>query len=141
MRPWLIRNEPRELVTSCNAPQICRPSDGHCVEDNCNGFPERCTSAQFCVNGTCIDDPCANVSCTAPEYCSNGTCIRSCADVSCNANEICVLGQCTASPCAGVMCPMYVTKTLVLASLSAPLDGRPVIDLANGQTVAAAQIG
>jgi hypothetical protein len=39
------------------------------------------------------------------------------------------------------MCPMYVAHMLVVAKLSAPLDGRRVIDLANGQTVASAQIG
>jgi hypothetical protein len=39
------------------------------------------------------------------------------------------------------MCPMYVAHMLVVAKLSAPLDSRRVIDLANGQTVASAQIG
>ena len=39
------------------------------------------------------------------------------------------------------MCPMYVAHMLIVAKLSAPLDGRRVIDLANGQTVASAQIG
>jgi MYXO-CTERM domain-containing protein len=94
-------------VTTCSDPLVCRPADGQCVENNCNGFPERCTTTQFCVNGTCIDDPCAGVDCTAPEYCSNGSCVKSCADVTCGATEICVLGECQASPCAGVTCPTY----------------------------------
>lgn len=42
---------------------------------------------------------------------------------------------------AGHMCPMYVTHMLVRATLAAPLDSRKVVDLANGQTVASAQIG
>lgn len=41
----------------------------------------------------------------------------------------------------GVMCPMFVGHTLVVAQLSAPLDGRHVVDLADGQTVTSAQIG
>jgi hypothetical protein len=44
-------------------------------------------------------------------------------------------------PAGTQMCPMYVAHMLVVAKLSAPLDGRRVIDLANGQTVASAQIG
>lgn len=44
-------------------------------------------------------------------------------------------------PAGGRICPMYVAHMLVTAKLSAPLDGRRVIDLANGQTIASAQIG
>jgi hypothetical protein len=38
------------------------------------------------------------------------------------------------------ICPMYVTRMLVEGKLSAPLDGRRVIDLANGQTVPSPQL-
>lgn len=38
---------------------------------------------------------------------------------------------------AGKMCPMYVTHILVTAKLSAPLAGRTVVDLANGEKVQA----
>ena len=41
---------------------------------------------------------------------------------------------------AGRMCPMYVAHMLVEAKLAAPLDGRRVVDLANGQTVASSQV-
>jgi hypothetical protein len=44
-------------------------------------------------------------------------------------------------PSGGQICPMFVAHMLVPAKLAAPLDGRRVIDLANGQTVASAQIG
>jgi hypothetical protein len=40
----------------------------------------------------------------------------------------------------GRICPMYVTHMLVEAKLSAPLERRRVIDLANGQPVASAQV-
>ena len=40
----------------------------------------------------------------------------------------------------GRVCPMYVAHTLVTATLSAPLERRRVIDLANGQTVASPQV-
>jgi hypothetical protein len=44
-------------------------------------------------------------------------------------------------PSGGRICPMYVTRMLVTAKLSAPLDGRQVIDLANGRPIASAQLG
>jgi len=44
-------------------------------------------------------------------------------------------------PSGGRMCPMYVAHMLVQAKLAAPLDGRRVIDLANGQTVNSPQVG
>ena len=40
----------------------------------------------------------------------------------------------------GRICPMYVTHMLVEAKLSAPLERRRVIDLANGQPVASPQV-
>ena len=43
-------------------------------------------------------------------------------------------------PSGGRVCPMYVAHTLVTATLSAPLERRRVIDLANGQTVASPQV-
>ncbi len=94
-------------LANCGAALVCRPSDGQCVQDNCNGFPERCSAGQFCVDGTCIDDPCRNVSCSAPEYCVGGSCARSCAGIVCPAEQLCVMGACQPSLCAGVFCPMY----------------------------------
>jgi hypothetical protein len=43
-------------------------------------------------------------------------------------------------PSGSRICPMYVAHMLVEAQLSAPLDGRRVVDLANGQTVASPQV-
>jgi hypothetical protein len=40
----------------------------------------------------------------------------------------------------GRVCPMYVTQMLVEAKLSAPLERRRVIDLANGQPVTSPQV-
>ncbi len=40
----------------------------------------------------------------------------------------------------GHVCPMYVAHMLVEVKLSAPLDGRRVIDLANGQVVSSPQV-
>jgi MYXO-CTERM domain-containing protein len=94
-------------VANCPSPLVCRGSDGHCVEDNCNGFPQRCSASQFCVSGECVDNPCANVSCNPPEYCLNGDCVRSCGFVDCADNQVCVLGVCQDSLCAGVFCPAH----------------------------------
>lgn len=44
-------------------------------------------------------------------------------------------------PAGTRVCPMYVTHMLVEAKLSAPLERRRVIDLANGQIVASPQVG
>lgn len=40
----------------------------------------------------------------------------------------------------GRVCPMYVAHMLVEAQLSTPLDGRRVIDLANGQVVSSPEV-
>jgi MYXO-CTERM domain-containing protein len=111
-------NEPRTCVdgdcltlcetVTCTAPLVCRPSDGLCVEDNCNGFPERCDAGEFCVDGVCEVDPCATVECPDPEtYCLNGTCVDSCGAVDCPPGQTCRLGVCEDDPCAGVDCPSF----------------------------------
>jgi MYXO-CTERM domain-containing protein len=94
-------------IANCGTVLVCRESDGECVPDNCNSFPERCTAGQFCVDGTCVADPCLNVSCTAPEYCVDGACVRSCASVECRSDQMCVMGVCQDNLCAGKSCPMY----------------------------------
>jgi hypothetical protein len=43
-------------------------------------------------------------------------------------------------PSGGRICPMYVTRMLVQAKLSSPLELRRVVDLANGQTVPSPQV-
>ena len=96
-----------EAQAPCPSPFVCRGSDGQCVEDNCNDFPDRCAADQFCVDGECIADPCKDVSCTPPEYCVSGSCVRSCTGVPCADNEECVMGVCQPSPCAGVDCPDF----------------------------------
>ena len=91
----------------CDDALVCRTSDGQCVEDNCNGFPERCPEGRFCVDGECVDDPCRGVDCPGGEFCRGGRCIPSCADVDCPAGETCHDGQCYPDPCADVTCPEF----------------------------------
>ena len=38
-------------------------------------------------------------------------------------------------PSGGHICPQFVSALRVAVSLSAPLAGRPVVDLANGQSL------
>jgi len=89
-------------IVICPAGLVCRGSDGVCVPDNCNSFPDLCTDDQFCVGGECVDDPCAGVSCTGTgQYCVNGDCVGSCSGVTCPDGEECVLGECKPIPCGG----------------------------------------
>jgi len=94
-----------ETVDDCFAPRVCRPSDGECVEDNCNGFPERCAEGQFCVDGECVDDPCTGVACAQNEFCRGGECVKSCAEVTCAEGQTCDAGDCKDDPCGKVECP------------------------------------
>ncbi len=93
-------------ISNCT-PLVCRETDGECVEDNCNGFPDRCSATQFCVDGACLDNSCIDVSCAAPEYCLGGACVRSCAGIECDADQICALGVCRDNLCAGVDCEAF----------------------------------
>ena len=92
---------------TCPVTLVCRPADGFCVEDNCNGFPELCTAQQLCLDGECITDLCIGVECDPTEFCRDGDCIDSCAGVDCPPGQSCENGACVADPCADVECPDY----------------------------------
>ncbi len=88
----------------CVAPQVCVPTTGQCVLNNCISFPAQCTAEQSCVNGTCTTNPCAGVTCSTDQYCELGSCYQSCAGVTCGAGMRCTLGTCEVDPC-GNPCP------------------------------------
>jgi MYXO-CTERM domain-containing protein len=92
---------------SCPAETVCRPSDGICVEDNCNGFPERCAEGEYCLDGVCTTNPCTGVDCDGGQYCYEGDCVGSCAGVECPGGQSCELGACVDDLCAGVTCPQF----------------------------------
>ncbi len=95
---------------TCGDPLVCRPADGVCVEDNCNGFPDRCEDSELCIDGTCIDNPCFGVDCpAADEFCRDGACVGSCAGVSCPEGQSCDGGSCVDDPCADAGCPSFQT--------------------------------
>ncbi len=89
-------------ITTCTTGTACRPSDGTCQFDDCRGFPEICTDAQFCVVDECVTDPCADVECSAGEYCQGGSCHSSCAEVTCPEGQGCEMGTCQPLPCGGL---------------------------------------
>ncbi len=91
---------------TCTAPEVCRPSDGSCVQNNCIGLPDLCSAAQLCQNGVCVTDPCAGVTCPAAQFCRNGGCVDSCANVTCAPKMSCHDGACTGDLCGGVSCPI-----------------------------------
>jgi len=90
-------------VNDCRAPLTCDPETGACVSDDCGG----CADGQFCVGGTCVDDPCAGVQCPEDQFCRGGECFRSCADVVCPQRQSCMDGVCVDDPCGGVLCPQW----------------------------------
>jgi len=113
-------------TVECAAPLVCRASDGLCVQDNCNGFPERCGETQFCIDGTCVDDPCLGVQCPGGRFCRGGECVESCADVVCPDGQSCHDGQCQQDICADVRCPEF--------EVCDPTDGRCIHDPCIGRT-------
>jgi MYXO-CTERM domain-containing protein len=88
----------------CPSGFVCIGDLGECRPNNCTTFPDMCTGAESCVNGTCVSNPCSGVTCDLGEYCVNGTCVPSCADVECADGQRCRLGQCEDNPC-GASCP------------------------------------
>ncbi|HEY8432510.1 MAG TPA: sialidase family protein, partial [Sandaracinaceae bacterium] len=114
-------------TVTCDAPNVCRRTDGACVGNNCIFLPYLCAEGEICVAGECVADPCADVSCGAREFCRHGECVGSCAGVECGPTEVCrggscvatgceaacragqvcdaESGECVADPCIGVVCP------------------------------------
>jgi len=91
------------LIT-CSPGTVCVGSTGTCEFDDCRTFPDRCKPTEQCVGGTCVDNPCADVTCPTDQYCEGGTCHASCAGLHCDAGQVCELGQCVNDPC-GHPCP------------------------------------
>ncbi len=96
-------------TVSCDAPNVCRRTDGACVGNNCIFLPYLCAEGEACIDGMCEPDPCAGVSCGAREFCRGGDCVGSCAGVECAAAEVCRGGACVATGCdrtcgAGEVC-------------------------------------
>jgi MYXO-CTERM domain-containing protein len=89
---------------TCPEGRVCQPTTGNCVADDCTSFPERCGDSQICVDGECVDDPCAGVSCGADAFCRDGECVGSCAGVECGPEERCTGGECVPDRCAGTAC-------------------------------------
>ena len=101
-------NEPQCVDTcttmTCTNGFVCVDATGECKPNNCTTFPEKCTADQSCINGTCVTNPCQNVTCSGEQYCVNGTCVDSCADKVCPDGQRCRLGSCETDPC-GHACP------------------------------------
>ena len=97
-------------TVSCDAPNVCRRTDGACVPNDCVFLPYLCGDGERCESGTCVADPCADVSCGAAEFCRDGDCVRSCAGVTCAANELCRGGACEPTGCAEACPPTRVCR-------------------------------
>jgi len=87
-------------TVTCTDPQVCRATDGRCVDNTCVFIPSLCGETERCVSGTCEDDPCADVTCGAASFCRDGDCRGSCADVTCEDTEVCRGGTCEATGCS-----------------------------------------
>ncbi|MFK7985035.1 MAG: MopE-related protein [Sandaracinaceae bacterium] len=84
---------------TCEAPDVCRASDGACVGNSCLFIPGLCADDERCEGGDCIADPCAGMSCEEGQFCRDGSCIGSCGAVRCGPTEQCRGGSCEATGC------------------------------------------
>jgi hypothetical protein len=91
-------------VITCAPPLICHGPSGECKPDNCSTFPERCGGSEVCINGACVNNPCAGVNCPSGQYCVGGSCFGSCSGVECPDGQRCRMGMCETDPCGGP-CP------------------------------------
>jgi MYXO-CTERM domain-containing protein len=65
-----------------------------------------CAGDQSCVDGVCVEDPCALLDCPDGQTCTDGACHADpCAGIVCDSGRVCLDGLCGADPCAGVACP------------------------------------
>lgn len=75
-------------------------------DNNCNGIVDEgdiCPSYQICINGKCVEKPCArNEDCPSGKICKNNSCV-SCTDVVddhlCGTGKICVNSACVEGDC------------------------------------------
>ncbi len=85
---------------SCAADLVCRPRDGACVPNTCEFVDGICAADELCRAGTCVSDPCFEVSCEDDAFCRRGECVGSCAGIDCDVAERCVDGACEATGCS-----------------------------------------
>ncbi len=95
----------------------CDPVWEYCRRDcdggDCSASCETlcaCQQGERCdADGQCEPDPCAG-ACVGGEVCDGGTCVADpCLDVSCPPYEVCVEGTCRPDPCDAVQCPPHAT--------------------------------
>ncbi len=92
---------------SCAKGEFCRQGESKCVK-SCGQV--RCQKDERCVDGQCINNPCASVSCNSGESCDPTT--GKCRINHCNASNLCRHGRicsesqnkCVDDPCAYVEC-------------------------------------
>jgi Notch-like protein len=84
---------------TCSGSNVCRPTDGRCVPNNCEFLP-LCEDNELCVDRECVSDPCAGVECGDAQFCRAGSCVASCAGVDCPTGEVCRDGTCAATGCS-----------------------------------------
>jgi MYXO-CTERM domain-containing protein len=77
-----------------------------CEIPDCYAPGHECPAGRQCEDGTCVEDPCFDVSCAAPQFCRDGTCHDPCElEDLCDPGEVCFDGECVADPCWMVTCP------------------------------------
>jgi hypothetical protein len=95
----------------------CDPISEYCVRNcdpqgHCEAVCEplcTCGPAEICnAEGTCVPDPCLDVSCTGNEICIDGECVTDpCEIVVCELGEMCFMGECMTDPCQNARCPAH----------------------------------
>ena len=84
---------------------------GACVDRSCTGIGQSCGPDEFCMDHTCVDDPCSQADCEADEYCVPQCDSDGCTAASCEPLCYCLEGQacdgqggCVEDVCADVQC-------------------------------------
>ncbi len=84
-----------------------------CVNASCHTLGNRCDAGEFCHEGYCLEDPCAQVECQELESCErvsqDGSWVATCKGIcECYTGQRCTPnGTCEPDPCAQVECQGY----------------------------------
>jgi MYXO-CTERM domain-containing protein len=94
-----------KVDVNCKSDYICVQQSARrvCLPPGCATKSPKCQGADFCKDGNCGKDPCANKTCPTGSTCrsTDGKCIRTCDKITCGVGQRCDGGTCIKDPCNG----------------------------------------